>query len=93
MSIVVDGTAGEVYGLYDYGSGNTGETIHYAVTDAQIEELNAVMMYVDYRSPMTSTPFGDRYIGGEFDNITVIPEPATLLLLGLGGLALHRRRA
>ena len=93
MSIVVDGTTGEVYGIYDYGSGNTGETAHYAVTDVQIEELNAVEIYVDYRSPTTSTPSGDRYIGGEFDNITVIPEPATLFLLGLGSLLLRRRRA
>ena len=29
---------------------------------------------------------------GDIDNVNVIPEPATLLLLGLGGLLLRRRR-
>ena len=32
------------------------------------------------------------YVGGEITNMTLIPEPATLLLLGLGGLALLRKR-
>ena len=31
-------------------------------------------------------------IWGEVTSLTVVPEPATLLLLGLGGLALLRRR-
>lgn len=91
MSIVVDGIANEVYGIYDYGSGGTGETPHYSVTDAQIEELNAVSINVDYRPPTTSTQFGDTYAGGEFDNIVVIPEPGTVLLLGLGGLLLRNK--
>jgi hypothetical protein len=29
---------------------------------------------------------------GNADNLTVIPEPATIALLGLGGLALLRRK-
>jgi hypothetical protein len=29
---------------------------------------------------------------GDFDNLTLVPEPATMSLLGLGGLAMLRRR-
>jgi hypothetical protein len=29
---------------------------------------------------------------GVFDNITIIPEPATMLLLGIGGLLIRRRK-
>jgi len=35
-----------------------------------------------------------QHLGGSivYDNVTIIPEPTTLLLLGLGGLALQRKR-
>jgi len=43
------------------------------------------------REPVTGNPW---YSAGLNDdvNITVVPEPATMALLGLGGLALFRRR-
>lgn len=39
--------------------------------------------------PEDADRFGARQM---FDNITLVPEPATILLLGLGGLALIRRK-
>jgi hypothetical protein len=45
MSIVLDGVANEVYGLYDFGGGFV-QTPHFAVTDAQLADLNAVLLYV-----------------------------------------------
>ena len=36
---------------------------------------------------------GDGLIGVEFDNVMLVPEPATLALLGLGGLLLRRKRS
>ncbi len=93
MSIVVDGVANEVYGKYDFGSGGTGETPHYSVTDAKIEELNSAVIYADYRSPQNATtPHGDTFSGGEFDNMVVVPEPASIIVLTLGGLAFIRRK-
>lgn len=40
--------------------------------------------------PITSFQIGGQELG--IDNIVAVPEPATLLLLGLGGLTLLRRR-
>ena len=92
MGIVVDGIANEIYGTYSYASGGYGETTHYAVTDAQIDELNAAVIYVDYRPPTTSTYLGETYAGGEFDNLMVIPEPATLALIALGSMLIRKKK-
>lgn len=35
---------------------------------------------------------GDQYLDTGLDNVELVPEPATLLLLGLGGLLLRKRR-
>lgn len=91
MSIVVDGIANEVYGVYDFGGGPL-QTPHYAVTDAQIATLNEVGVHFDFRGTL----------GPELDNLRVfdnvaaaVPEPGTALLiaasLGLFGFARRHR--
>lgn len=93
MSIVVDGVANEVYGVYDFGSGPL-QTPHYAVTDAQIATLNEVGVEFDFRGTL----------GPELDNLRVfddvasaVPEPGTALLaaasLGLLGFARRPRQS
>ena len=94
MSIVIDGVANEVYGVYDFGGGAL-QTPHYAVTDAvtdaQIATLNEVGVEFDFRGTL----------GAELDNLRVfdnvaasVPEPGTALLVdaSLGLLGFARRR-
>jgi hypothetical protein len=64
MSIVVDGPAGEVYGIYDFGEGPV-ETPHCSISAEQIAKLDVVEIFVDYRYPTY------KWLGGEFDNIVV----------------------
>lgn len=47
---------------------------------------------LDYNSFTAGSNFEDHQIAGSFVNITVIPEPSTALLGGLGALLLLRRR-
>ena len=49
---------------------------------------------IDYNAAMGGSNFDSEYIGGtdSFVNITVIPEPHSAVLGGLGLLALLRRR-
>ena len=54
---------------------------------------NSGTIYFD--SPVTTLRFSNTWFGAiEMDNltVTVVPEPATVLLLGLGGLVLRKRR-
>lgn len=44
---------------------------------------NAIGLYSDMREVNTF---------GTFDDLEIIPEPATIVLLGLGGLSLLRRK-
>ena len=92
MSIVVDGVANEVYGIYDFGGGPL-QTPHYAITDVQIATLNEVGVVFDFRSGTRGAELDNLRV---FDNIsTAVPEPGTAVLvsasLGLLGFARRRR--
>ncbi len=104
LRIVLDGAAGEVYGVYDFGGG-TQETTHYAVSSAQIAAVDQVFGFFDFRAAhpggtFTSTGLGTLFGAAQWDNITVsgtfdgIPEPSAAAVFGLGllGIASVRRR-
>lgn len=82
MGVVVDGSANEIYGLYDFGSGSL-VTPRYSVSDADIAAITGLYLYVDHRGP--------GYSGMEIDNIrvfdsrvSVVPELSGLWWLGSG---------
>lgn len=83
---MLDGTLGEIYGIYDFGNGLM-ETARFPITQAQIATISGMGVAVDYR-------VGANHI--EFDNFVVssVPVPATAWLLGsaLLGLARCKRR-
>ncbi|WP_300340871.1 hypothetical protein [Accumulibacter sp.] len=91
MSIVIDGVANGVYGVYDFGGGPL-QTPHYAVTDAQIATLNEVGVEFDFRGTLGPELDNPRV----FDNVSaVVPEPGSALLVAapLGLLGFNRRRS
>ena len=45
-----------------------------------------------YADPFANPPDPDNYVIGNLTGLNVVPEPATIALLGLGGLLLRRRR-
>jgi hypothetical protein len=53
-------------------------------TPTTANEADVIGFYADVRGTGTL---------GNADNLTIVPEPATLVLLGLGGLLLKRRKA
>ena len=89
MSIVVDGVAKEVYGVYDFGSG-AQQTPHYAVTDVQIATLNEVGVYFDFRGGRGPELDNLRV----FDNVPSVPEPSIAVLMSsaLGLIVFVARR-
>lgn len=104
LEIVLDGLAGEIYGVYDFGGGAM-ETAHYSVNTAQIAALDKVYAFFDYRSAHPGGKFASTHLGTQFgaaqwDNIALngsfeaVPEPATAALFGLCalGLGIARRR-
>jgi hypothetical protein len=104
FEVVLDGAAGEVYGVYDTGGGAT-ETTRYAVSAAEIESIDQVMGFVDFRSANVGSPFastgrGTQFAGAQWDNIAVegsfagaaVPAPAPLPLLAAGIVFIAARR-
>lgn len=83
LSIAMDSVAGTI--SYDFNNGavvynGVGVSTGGIVAGTSFEE--AVFLCDEYNL--------DEF--GDFDNLLITPEPGTLLLLGLGGVALLRRR-
>lgn len=97
-------TAGE--DIISVGRFLEGETISEASFDAMIVDKPnltsanwAIKPSLDQTQLDTITFMGIKYfvdeirLGTTFDDVTPVPEPATIVILALGGLALLRRRA
>jgi hypothetical protein len=65
------------------GSSTYIDDLTYTITSDPVGL--AVGFYADVRADLAASPAG-------LDNLSIIPEPATLALLGLGGLLLRRKK-
>lgn len=75
---------------YLISTANWPEVIPYLWTFDVIDGVNGMRIYGAPGGAMTDV---DGFIGAEeFEIFALVPEPCTLVLLGLGGLALVRRR-
>ncbi|MHC4499307.1 MAG: DUF4114 domain-containing protein [Planctomycetota bacterium] len=54
---------------------------------------DVVVAFEDLTYPSSDEDFNDMVVGIAADNIVIVPEPATLLLLGLGAVVLRKCRA
>jgi len=88
------------YGFHDL---QTGTVFHYDFWAGSAQRTNTVV--IDYSAALPSITLPPGYVefifalnsgGGQpdfyFDNAMLAPEPATIALLGLGGLLLRRRK-
>lgn len=76
----------------DFGAGPGDGSLDNGVMDLQSIVRLRVEMYYDHEIGTLSTPKSADGIKIVFDNIQAVPEPATVGLLGLGALALIRRK-
>lgn len=82
----------EINALDSYADGTT--VTLFAATDQGIYRLVDTAGYnADFSSTFSMTPFIEAGSNTEFRGIAMLPEPASLILLSLSGLALLRRRA
>ena len=86
--------AGE--GLWTEPAGFSGEYWVMAASDASVFPITGQFLTATGGSigDQVNVQAFDETVGflGDFGTITLIPEPATMLLLGLGGLFLRRRK-
>lgn len=70
MQLVIDKLSLEVFGRYDFGGGQTGETPHFPVLLSKINAVTHISILEDYR-------FADMlpFVGVDIDNITVAAVP------------------
>ncbi|MGB0714181.1 MAG: hypothetical protein ACPGUC_11555, partial [Gammaproteobacteria bacterium] len=70
LGIQLDTANMEMWGIYDFGAGNTGSTAHYSLTQDMLDGLDQFTLWMDMRT-YTSTPVGGQYVGAQIDNILV----------------------
>lgn len=86
-----DSAPGSYYNEFVPYDGTT-ITGSFDVTPAQIAALSDVTNTYAEITLGLNIQSGEAFPTAYFDNIRVVPEPATMALLGLGGLAILRRR-
>lgn len=86
---------GTVFTLVNYGSTGVTDGFSFggnALADDSSFTAGLNTWMIDYNATSGGSNFSGEQTFGNFVNITAIPEPTTALLVGLGALALLRRR-
>lgn len=71
---------------------NNGTPQEFIIHDMGANGSDFFFGFVDTAASTTKVTIGDTSLLVTYDDISYIPEPATFLLLGLGGLSLMRRK-